>query len=129
MDTDIQHSTTKTLAEVMGLFETRTSPGWSDHELAAMVNHQLAVPLAFDLSRLRGVDEKQVTDLTRRDDGHIDTFGDLLTHPNPPVEVLSMVKEYAKASMDHPSSSLPRPIASALYYAAIVVAKLRCNKC
>ena len=69
-----------------------------------------------------------MTELTRCDDGHIDTFKDLLTHPNPPVAVLTMVKEYAKASMDHPSSSLPRPIASAMYYAAIVVARLRCNQ-
>ena len=52
----------------------------------------------------------------------------LLSHPNPPVELLEMVKGYAKSLSRHPASPLPREIAMALYYAAIVVAHLRCGK-
>lgn len=127
-NSEIQHSTTRTLAQVMGLFETRTTPGWSDDELASMVDHQLTAPLSFDLSRLQGVDKKQVLDLALNDNSLIVTFCDLLTHPKPPVALLSMVKEYAKASMDHPASPLPRPIASVFYYAAIAAAQVRLNQ-
>jgi predicted transcriptional regulator len=48
-----------------------------------------------------------------------------LLHAAPPIELLSLTKEFAKANMDHPDSSLPKEVAAVLYYASISAALAR----
>src|SRR5205823_4989142 len=55
----------------------------------------------------------------------LNSFGDLLSHPRPPLELLELTKEFAKTSDTRASSPLPPEVATVLYYAAIVAARLR----
>src|SRR6202012_2018941 len=50
------------------------------------------------------------------------SFGDLFHHPAPVPELLEVVKDFAKANMDHPESGVPAEIATALYYVSIATA-------
>ena len=53
------------------------------------------------------------------------SFGDLLHHPNPPLELLRLTKDFAKACRLSRSGPLPREIATLLYFASIIVAWVR----
>jgi len=53
------------------------------------------------------------------------SFSDLFHHPSPPIELLKLTKEFAKANMDHPESGLPTDIVSVLYYTSIAAALVR----
>ena len=53
------------------------------------------------------------------------SFADLFHHPAPPIELLELVKDFAKANLDHPESGLPGEIAAALYYTSIAAALVR----
>jgi len=55
------------------------------------------------------------------------TFGDLLHHPQPPLEMLQRVKRFAKACKVKAEGPLPPEVATVLYFASIVVALLRCE--
>lgn len=50
------------------------------------------------------------------------SFADLFHHPAPSRELLELVKDFAKANLDHPESGLPAEITSALYYTSIAAA-------
>jgi hypothetical protein len=56
------------------------------------------------------------------------SFSDLFHHPVPPLELLTLTKDFAKANMDHPDSALPQEVAAALYYASIAAALVRLDK-
>jgi hypothetical protein len=58
----------------------------------------------------------------------LSSFSDLFNHATPPLQLLQLVKDFAKANMDHPESGLPREIATALYYTSIAAALLRLDK-
>jgi hypothetical protein len=53
------------------------------------------------------------------------SFADLFHHPAPPLELLEMTKDFAKANMDQAQSSLPNEVAAALYYTSIAAALVR----
>ena len=58
----------------------------------------------------------------------IRSFDDLLHHPHPPVELLTLTKQFAKAMVEHPESPLPREVGRLLYFASITVALIRCGQ-
>ena len=58
-------------------------------------------------------------------DGLPRSFADLLRHQSPHLELLELVKDFAKANADHPENGLPKEIAAVLYYACIAAALLR----
>ena len=41
------------------------------------------------------------------------------------MELLTLTKDFAKANMDHPESSLPQEVAAVLYYASIAAAAVK----
>ena len=98
---------------------------WRPEELAAIFRHQMSAPMVVDLGafdartalRLRNVSEAQGLVLK--------SFGDLFHHPAPVLELLELVKEFAKANVDQPESGLPGEIAAALYYTSIAAALVR----
>ena len=45
--------------------------------------------------------------------------------PQPPLELLELVKDFAKANADHPENGLPKEIAAVLYYGCIAAALVR----
>jgi hypothetical protein len=98
---------------------------WRPEELSAIFRHQMSAPILVDLGgfdpataiRLKALSEAQCLLLK--------SFSDLFHHPVPPLELLSLTKDFAKANMDHPDSSLPQEVAAALYYASIATAIVR----
>jgi hypothetical protein len=92
---------------------------WKDDELQSIFQHQLAAPLAVDLARF-SPDMAQTCPIST-----LETFGQLLNHPSPPLEALRKVKDFAKFSRTDPDAPLPPEIATVLYFAAITAARLR----
>ncbi len=102
---------------------------WRPEEFGAVFRHQLAAPLAADLGGLDpGLGDK-LAGLRTPDGRPVTTFGDLLRHPAPPVALLDLVKEFAKASRRAGRGHLPAEVATLLYYLAIAVALCRCGCC
>ncbi len=122
-DTGMTVNRPAALSQVMDL---GTDPGvsWSPHELAAVLDHQLSASLASDLKTLPGLAAQDVVTLVQSHDPAVQTFRDLITHPDPSVELLNHVKVFAKDSRDHPDRPLPRQVASIIYYASIAAAQL-----
>lgn len=96
--------------------------GWNASELATIFKHQLASPLLVDLSEFDPTAADQSRMLALKAEPPIETFSDLLTHPNPPVELLDQVKGLSKAMMNRLDSVLPRELTVVLYYLAIACA-------
>jgi hypothetical protein len=122
-DTD-QHQ----LATLLDLRGDDADRLWRDEELGAILRHQMSAPLQVDLINLeRGLAVK-VRNLAESQGLTLKSFGDLLAHPNPPVELLKVTKDFAKACRLSPHGPLPREIASVLYFASIAAAMVRCRR-
>ncbi len=101
---------------------------WRDEELGAILRHQLTAPMQVDLVNLeRGLAVK-VRNLADAQGLTLKSFGDLLAHPNPPVELLQVTKDFAKACRLSNRGALPHEIASVLYFASIAAALVRCRR-
>lgn len=96
---------------------------WQPEELQSVLLHQLAAPIALDLP---GVVPPPGEGAPA--DAGIQSVGELLHHPHPPLQLLQALKEFAKANALHPQSVLPREIANVLYCSAIVVSLARCGR-
>jgi hypothetical protein len=109
-------------------------PAWSADDLAVILRHQLAVPLEFELADWaghpwEGAGDEPPPPPRRVEDRTIlrTTFQELLHHPRPPLEMLRRVKAFAKFAQAQPSTGVPVEVATVLYFAAIVVAMMRCG--
>ena len=100
-------------------------PLWRAEELAAMFRHQMSAPVLMDLGSFDPRTAGQLKVLTAAQGLLLSSFADLFNHAQPPVRLLELVKDFAKANIDHPESGLPREIATALYYASIAAALVR----
>lgn len=100
---------------------------WRPEELAAIFRHQMSAPMLVDLG---GFDAATATRLRTLSDAQgllLKSFAELFHHPAPPLQLLQLVKNFAKANIDHPDSGLPGEIASALYYSSIASALVHLN--
>ena len=101
---------------------------WNPAELAAILKHQLSAPIQVDLTAM----EQRLAARLRLAAGAqgllLKSFGDLLHHPNPPLELLKLTKDFAKACRLSLRGPLPREIATVLYFASIVAAMVRCQR-
>ena len=100
---------------------------WGPDELGAILKHQLAAPLQVDLAGLEHGAAGKVKTLAAAQGLLLRSFGDLLRHPHPPIELLRLAKDFAKACRLSPESALPREVATVLYFACIAVALMRCQ--
>ena len=101
---------------------------WSDEELGAVLRHPMTLPLQVDLVNLeRGLAVK-VRNLAESQGLTLKSFGNLLAHPHPPVELLKVTKDFAKACRLSPRGALPKEIATVLYFASIAAAMVRCRR-
>jgi hypothetical protein len=98
---------------------------WRPEEMAAIFEHQMAAPLLADLGGLAPPAARRLEALAAAQGAPVRSFADLLRDQSPPLELLEMVKDFAKANADHPENSLPKEIAAVLYYACIAAARLR----
>lgn len=117
-------SAPKSLAAFMAAGRERARL-WRPDELKAIFQHQMAAPILVDLGGLNAAVAAQVKKLTSTQGLVLTSFLDLLLHQQPPLELLTLTKDFAKANMDHPESALPPEIAGVLYYSAIAAALTR----
>ena len=89
------------------------------------LQHVLTAPLTEKLADTRPDWATALEDLCRQQDPPIRKVRDLLVHPSPPVGVLIILKNAAKASRKRPEGPLPDRAATALYLAAIGIAWYR----
>jgi hypothetical protein len=113
--------------ELAALIHTgdESSPLWGANELAALFRHQMSAPMLMDLGSFDPRTAEQLKTIAAAQGLLLSSFADLFNHAAPPLPLLQMVKDFAKANMDHPESGLPREIATALYYSSIAAALLR----
>ncbi len=98
---------------------------WSPGELAAIFRHQLASTVEFPFVALSDPSAKSVQEICLAADPQIKTFGDLFEHPQPPLELLRMTKDYAKQCRARGESPIPAEVATMLYVLSILVARTR----
>ena len=112
------------LAALLATGEERTRL-WRPDELAAIFRHQMSAPMLVDLSGFDSRTAMRLRTLSEAQGLLLKSFADLFQHSSPLIELLELVKDFAKANLDHPESGLPREIAAALYYASIAAALVR----
>jgi hypothetical protein len=101
---------------------------WTPEELGAILRHQLSVPVQFELGEAAPDLFKTLQKNASAQGAKITSYADLLNHPSPPIELLLLLKDFAKAAASHPDSALPSAVAKVLYYLTISVALLRHNR-
>lgn len=101
---------------------------WRPDELAAIFRHQMSAPVLVDLGGFDPGTAVKLKTLSEAQGLLLKSFADLFRHPAPPLELLELTKDFAKANLDHPESSLPNEIATALYYTSIATALVRLDK-
>ena len=121
------HVDSRRLAELLEVDGSRDRV-WRDDELAAVYRHQLSAGIRCDLAGLNARLAEQVNLLASSTDLILKSYADLFYHPNPPVELLILVKDFAKRCRLSPDSALPPAIASVLYYQSIACALVRCRR-
>ena len=116
------------LAEMMDIGESNARL-WQPGEFAAILRHQLSVPINVELGSFSEGEANSIRSIAKSKELLLNSFGDLLSHPNPPVELLRMTKQFAKKHLISPENTLlPHEIANVLYYASIAAARLRCRR-
>ena len=95
---------------------------WGAQDLAAILRHQLNADLRVDLGKLVPASVEGQEDLGIR------TFAELFGHADPPIALLSAVKEFAKRQAAHKQALLPPEVSNLLYYLSIGLALLRHGK-
>jgi len=100
---------------------------WRPEELQAVLEYQLAAPLQFDLGGLDPSVVRKLRTLSAAEGLLLQSLRDLFQHPHPPIDLLTLVKGFAKSSSEYPDSPYPREVALVLYYLSIAVASLRCQ--
>lgn len=111
-----------------GLFESEPRTIWRDEDLAAVFRHQMSAAVTVEIAGVEPAGAAKFAMLCASRELLLKSFSDLLTHPNPPLELLQMTKRFAKAMCNHPDAPLPAPVAYVLYYAAIAAAMVRCGQ-
>lgn len=123
----IYQSDSRRLADLMSV-DAGAERIWRPEELKAILQHQLSVPIQFDLSGIDPGLARTMGTLAAAQGLLVKSFNDLLHHPSPPLELLQLTKQFAKSSRSHPDSPLPPEIATVLYFASIAVAMTRCDE-
>lgn len=101
---------------------------WSQEELEAILRHQLASSVQLDLETLGAAFASRLHAFpVAQQPGRL-AFRELFQLPSPPLELLNLVKQFAKASRVRGESVLPAEIATVIYLISIVVARLRCGQ-
>ena len=98
---------------------------WEPGEYRAVFEHLLRSPIEFDVDGLESGLGKRLRRLSEAEGLLLKSFGELLQHPCPPLELLELTKEWAKANREDADSWLPGEIAGWLYYACIAAALAR----
>jgi hypothetical protein len=101
---------------------------WPADDLGGILRHQLATSVQLDLEGLGTTFKMRLAALPISQQPGKLTFGELFHLAKPSVELLNLVKQFAKASRVREETVLPAEIATVIYLASIVVARLRYGK-
>jgi hypothetical protein len=101
---------------------------WQPEELGAIFQHQMSAPILVDLSGLDPATAARLKTLSQAQSLLLKSFLDLFLHPVPPIELLTLSKDFAKGNMEQPDSSLPNEVAAVLYYVSIAAALVRLER-
>jgi hypothetical protein len=123
----LSKSPPKSLAAFLAAGEERARL-WQPEELGAIFRHQMSAPILVDLGGFDPATAARLKTLSHAQGLLLKSFLDLLAHPVPPVELLTLTKEFAKGNMDQPDSSLPNEVAAVLYYLSIAAAYVRLGR-
>jgi hypothetical protein len=115
------------LARLMDFART-DDPLWSPQELSAIWQHQLQTSLAADPDVAANESLAASLDHHARSSPPIRTFGELLFHTRPPVELLEFVKQFAKSRRLGTDATVPDEIPTMLYILSIVAAITKCDR-
>ena len=107
-------------------FEQRRT--WHPEELGSILEHQWNVPLTADLGGMPPDRSQMLARLCDADGLLLKSYGDIFRHPMPPIELLQMIKDYAKRNMAAGDRGLPEEIAQLLYVLSVAVARVRCGQ-
>lgn len=99
---------------------------WKADELADVLRHQLAAPAEFGENAVDDACSTPALDASSPERGWC--INELLLQPNPPINLLTQLKNFAKGQALDPGHVLPQDIAIVLYYAAICSARLHCQQ-
>jgi hypothetical protein len=115
----------RSLGGLLGLALESHGP-FSPGELAFLLAEELARPIPAGEAGPAG-DEGAWVWKRISDDAAPRSLGDLLCCSQPPIGLLVLTKDYAKANRLHPDSTLPPEVATALYFACVAAALVRCG--
>jgi hypothetical protein len=104
----------------------RADEPWRPEELQALLEHEFSSPLEFDLGNLEEGHASRLKRLSEAEGLVLRSLRELLFHSRPPIDLLRLVKDFAKRCAAHPRSALPPEVASVIYYASIAAALVRC---
>ena len=94
-------SRAKKLASLLASGEERTKL-WRVDELAAIFRHQMSAPILVDLGTFDPLTATRIRMQSEAQGLLLKSFADLFHHPSPPLELLELIKDFAKANLDHP---------------------------
>ena len=93
--------------------------------MGAIFRHQMDAPLGFDLESMGRATTKKSQALNGADLLLVQSFGQLLRHPAPPLELLTITKDFAKQHYLRSNGPLPREVARVLYVSCIAAALVK----
>lgn len=96
---------------------------WNKADLPRLLKHQLGLPLESLTSLVPNGGTPDITAMLEREQQP--SLLDLFTSANPSLESLEQVKVLCKGAAQAVDPTLPKEVATILYYAAIAAAKLR----
>ncbi len=114
---------TEGLARLLAVDDTAAAV-WAPAEMEAMWRHQLAAPIEADLYDNQNLESKSRQSPEMQAFGE-KSFHDLLHHPQPPLELLKLAKDFAKQILAHSEDPQLTEVARALYYASYAAALIR----
>ncbi len=117
----------KSLAAFMAAGDERARL-WRTDELGAIFRHQLSAPMLVDLGGYDPATANRLKSHSQAQSLLLKSLFELFLHPVPPLELLTLTKEFAKSNMDHPDSILPKEVAAVLYYTSIAAGLVRLDK-
>ena len=99
----------------------------SDEQHAASFQLQMALPLRTALADVSPRMTALLSLVAGENDQPIVTLGDLFEHPQPPIEILQIVKEWATQCMQKKNDDIPPRVAPVIYLAAVAAAFVKCQ--
>ena len=94
-------------------------------ELGVVFRHHMQAPFEFGLAATSPAEATELPDAAATTRTLVRNLRELLTHPQPPVELLKLTKDVAKRDRHRPRSPVPAEVSTALYYASIAAALVR----